>query len=161
MSRNRNYRDPNYYLDKAEYFYEMAQLDDRMDGGDETDETDEGDMADEIKPREVLQIKEISAPKPRVRIVEGRIYDPIKKHYFKLDNPPPKAPKIPKSGVWYPENKLSSKTMHDPSTGRYYQITKLYDDDGNFSYVYDRLEYRPVKRPGENFYLPNYVALVQ
>lgn len=96
---------------------------------------------------------------PNLRIVNKRHYDPIKKHHFKVETLVEEPPQPVKKGdTWFPENKLSYRTVRDPQTGDYYNVNKTYDHDGKYSVSYDKLNYRPIKTPGTNFYRPYYYA---
>ena len=91
-----------------------------------------------------------------------RYYDPITKHYFKIDKifePDTNINEIDQQAVknpdiWYPENKLSFKTTIDPLTGKFYRINKVYDANGKYSYRYDELNKNAIKQPGTNYYRP-------
>lgn len=106
---------------------------------------------------------------PTVRAACKRYFDPITKHYYKTDKifeddndftannfAPPIKTVSKKPAIWYPENKLSFKTMRDPITGKYYRVDKIYDNSGKYKFTYDKLNCQAVKKPGTNFYQPIY-----
>lgn len=169
-------RDPYYYLQKADQFYALAKANgyDPSSGrivsnknnedaikfvrGDEysddeydiDDDIDDGDLESEldIKPRKY-------AP------MSNRLYDPVTRHYYKSSDLPAGITRLPpdNASTWYPENKLSYKTIRDPSTGVRYRVNKIYDDDG--SYHFEREELVPAfrKKPGTNYYRPVNLAV--
>ena len=153
---NPNRKDPRVFLQKARYFYDSAKFNkDDDDGANYTDDDsnyipDDNDY--EIVGANVELIKN-KLPVQRIIIDNGRYYDPIKKHYYKIPDAIP-AKKV--ADVWFPQNPLSYRTVYDASTGQYYKVDKVYDADGNYSIQYTKLDYRPYKRPGTNFYKPNY-----
>lgn len=172
-------KDPNYYLEKARIFYEKAALDDTIDQSNDPIEQlileEEIDLIEDIYDDEnPIEIEPgiVAIPDDQheqnqleinVKIQPGysRYYDPITKHYYStakvLGNEDPLDPIIKlvkKSGVWYPENKLSYDTIYDPDSNRYYKINKIYNDDGTFTYTYNKIQNKMVKQPGTNYYRP-------
>lgn len=140
-------RDPNYHLRRANYFYKMAS---KNDSENENEPLDSDDYTLKLVKLNPKNNEKIIKTKP----IHKRYYDPITKHYYKSetnDVPQTKDPEI-----WYPENKLSYKTIYDPKTGKYYRVDKIYDGDGNFSYQFNKLNYQACKKPGTNFYRPVY-----
>lgn len=178
-------KDPKHFLKKARYFYNSAKLnkDDNIED-DENDyeyikirpETEDYNDYEYVKIRPVtedyndyeyvkVQPKEtspvIEKPPPtysRVKHGYGRYYDPIRKHYYKTSDVLEAIPaeKVKPADVWFPENPLSYKTIFDKNTGQYFKIDKVYNDDGTYKIVYKKLQYAPVKRPGTDYYKPNY-----
>ena len=138
-------RNPSHYLDRAKYFYQLAKT-----NNDDNDEYVKIDPVETIEETPTL---------PRIKKLYQRYYDPITKHYYKtesiFDTQNPETQ--PKAGeIWYPENKLSYRTARDVDTGDFYNVNKVYDDNGQYSIQYEKLNYRPYKKPGTNFYRPNY-----
>lgn len=166
-------KDPDHYLKKANYFYTMSRLND--DDYDDSEYELVMDKVDDINDIELVKVKidsnknqllpqtqtqtQTQCIKPKLKPGYTRYYDPITKHYYKMENMfdvevPEK--KITKTDIWFPENKLSFKTMRDPKTGNYYKVTKIYGKDGNYDYKYEKLNYRPIKKSGNTFYQPSY-----
>jgi hypothetical protein len=174
-------RDPNYYLQKANFFYnrsnnnpidkkknnfENYDLDSEFDY-DYDDSECVDDYLDNVEDDfeyEYLKLEPITKLQAIVSNIKpkySRYYDPITKHYYRSDKifdvesaknkQPAKNPDI-----WFPENKLSFKTMKDPKTGKYYRVNKIYDTDGNYKYNYDKLNKKMIKTPGTNYYRPSY-----
>ena len=142
--------DADYYLRKAEYFYQMAELEE-----EEEDEEEEEEIV--LKP---IKKDNITAPireeilgRIPIKTVDGRYFDPIKRHYYRIE---PIIKPERKPDVWYPENKLGFRTMLNPIDGMYYGVDKVYDKDGKYRYIYTKLNYQPSKRIGTNFYKPCY-----
>ncbi len=150
------YRDPKYYLDKAKYFNRLA----KSNGYDQTSNTNDDSEYEYVK------IEPTGTTSPVVAQVQPqyrRYWDPVKKHYFKIDKifeddanvvqqaPPPKDPDI-----WYPQNKLSYQFVRDPETGELYRASKNYDANGNYYHTYDKMNYCPERVPGTNYYRPLY-----
>ncbi|MEM3062512.1 MAG: hypothetical protein QW303_03055 [Nitrososphaerota archaeon] len=96
---------------------------------------------------------------PRLKPGCARFYDPVTKHYYKTSDifEAEPAKKVIRSGVWYPENCLSYRTFHDPRTGEYYKVDKMYDDRGNYKIRYHKMVYRPRKPPGSDYYKACYL----
>lgn len=125
-------RDPEYYLEKADYFYQRAET---------------------ATPDDIKQIPKCVIKR---KIINGRYFDPITKHYYKLEQPETK--KIPKNkdGVWFPENKPKHEIITDPETGESYYIKKIYNDNGEYFYEKQKIHCQLHKLPGSNYYKPFY-----
>lgn len=138
-----------FYLQKAEYFRKIAQISD--DSSENS--TEEFELVPIEQERNFLPDKNI---KPCCK----RYYDPINKHYYNTDRMfNPNMDGIVQVGkkdpdIWYPENKLSFKTVRD-TNGKYYRISKVYDLDGIYSYQYNPLNNLVVKNSGTNYYQPS------
>lgn len=166
-------KDPQYYLQKAEYFNNMVnkyklkneELDDYDNDIDLSDLTD--NYSDEYE-YELIKIntdnktpnKQIRQSITNIKPTCKRYFDPVTRHYYRTediflddgDNKEKIHSTSNKPDIWYPENKLSFRTIRDPDTGKYYRINKVYDKDGNYSYKYHELDHKMHKRPGINFY---------
>ncbi|XWV24570.1 hypothetical protein QJ856_gp1220 [Tupanvirus deep ocean] len=174
-------RDPNYHLQRANFYYQRALengYDPRLDEYsytdiDDNDTEDDNDIDSEEYEYEYVPIQIVNQEttpvfnkkneNTNIKPAYKRYYDPITKHYYKTEKvltnkevkPIPKA--VEKNAqVWYPENKLSFKTMRDPDTGKFYRVNKIYDDNGQYSYKYDKLQNEMRKLPGTNYYKPVY-----
>ena len=171
-------KDPNYFLQRANFFYQRAQQ-----NGNEQNEVDNELVDDELIMDEIdddsddfeyeyIKIEpNVNSDVPNESIVttlkikpqHKRYFDPVTRHYYKTDRMLENINTIslPKgvgtnAEIWYPENKLSYKTTIDPKTGRFYRVNKIYDDKGKYSYSYDKLTPEIHKRPGSSFYKPFY-----
>ena len=180
-------RDPYHYLKRAEYFYQRAKknncadklYDDCNDNCNYIDDNndvynvcngilDNNNLMYEDNDYiyEYVNLEPVEKIIPKIKPAYKRYYDPITKHYYKIDkifededDGTPNETKtivIKDPDVWYPENKLSFRTICDPVTGKYYRINKVYDNNGNYSYQYDKLTNLLQKKPGTNFYKPSY-----
>lgn len=161
-------RDPSYYLEKADYFYEMSNTIDNEIYDEEYDDIliDDTCGNDEymyivIDPKESKTTNRKMVPVIRPKY--GRYYDPLTKHYFRSEkifesNEANKPLKITEKepDIWYPEVKPRFKIIKDMDTGKYYRITKIYDQDGKYNYQYNKLTYCPYKKIGTNYYQPIY-----
>ncbi|XWV25800.1 hypothetical protein QJ857_gp1287 [Tupanvirus soda lake] len=166
-------RDPNYYLQRANFYYQRA-LENGYDPSFDSYTSSDDDQLDDVEYEyEYIPIQVVNEEaamtvnkkndNTNIKPAYKRYYDPITKHYYKtekvLTNKDVKP--IPKdvernAQVWYPENKLSFKTMRDPDTGKFYRVNKIYDDNGQYSYKYDKLQNEMRKLPGTNYYKPVY-----
>jgi hypothetical protein len=147
-------RDPNYYLEKADFFYEMS--------GIIGDESYDEDMYIEFEPIDIASIDKKKLMSD-IKSKYNRYYDPLTKHYYRTekifenDGVDDKNKIIEKdSDIWYFKYKPMFKIVRDINTGKYYRIIKMYNHDGNYCYQYDKLFYRPYKKIGTNFYYPDY-----
>lgn len=168
-------RDPNIYLERAKYFNDMANnnnedmdvyTDEYTDEyyGEDIDEDigeDIGENIDDFTDIYTDQIIPNPIPNAIPEIKTRRYYDPVTKHYYNIDrlfepntNPDNIVKKDPI--IWYPENKLSFKTVTDALTGKFYRVNKVYDADGKYSFTYDPLNKLVEKKPGTNYYRPVY-----
>lgn len=163
-------RDPKYYLKRAEYFNKKAkengyETDNLVDDINDTKSESEYEYI-EIKPNSNIAIKPIKQTITNIKPMYKRYFDPVTRHYYRTEkifndidnsscnieqNTPKKNPDI-----WYPQNKLSFKTMRDPISGKYYRINKIYDNNGDYYYKCDELKYNIQKKPGTNYYIPVY-----
>ena len=161
-------RDPNYYLDRAEYFNKLAHSNGykppQYDNLEDQENLEDDYEYEYVKLEPTIQTQNSEPTSLLVKPQYQRYYDPTTKHWYKTDQifttdanvikNPPITVKNP--AVWYPENKLSYKYMRDPSTGRFYRVNKKYDENGNYSFDFKKLNYKPIKQPGTNYYKPNY-----
>jgi hypothetical protein len=162
-------RDPNYYLDKAKYFNKIAEANGYDPKTGSIDDSEyEYIKIDPVKNKNNIMVKSIKQKISNIKPACKRYFDPVTKHYYRTekifednsdeydDNENPSKMVQSNPDVWYPENKLSFKTMRDPDTGKFYRINKVYDKNGNYSYKYNKLNYQAQKKPGTNFYVPVY-----
>ena len=95
------------------------------------------------------------------KVVAKRYYDPSTKHYYKADTLVSRDDLSLNNKnnvqIWYPENKLSFKTIKDPLTNKNYNIEKIYDEEGNYTYKYTELKIKYVKKPGTSYYRATYI----
>lgn len=61
-----------------------------------------------------------------------------------------------KGRTWYPRVKLSSRIVYDQDEDQNYKVTKVYDDDGSYKYIYDAVTPSMIKSVGTNYYRPYY-----
>lgn len=195
-------KNSDYFLKKAEYFNQMAQLtysltDEYADIENREREVDNDDAYNyedvidfntnnDIDPVKLMELTQIinskimpitnagEINKRTLKSVYGRHYDPLTKRFYREDRKVndemdlkknKTKPRIikqmnvrNKDGIWYPENDLSFNIIQDIKTGKFYKITKEYDKDGKFSYIYEKLRYRPEKKIGTDFYMPRYLG---
>lgn len=169
-------RDPKYYLEKADFFYQRSkqeELDDSIDefvdgfeyGYDDGFDNGLGYEYD-IETSNPNVSEEVVVTDLRIKPQYKRIYDPVTKHYYKIDRifEDADASIIPKSiekntELWYPANNLSYKTMFDPKTNRFYRVNKIYDDKGKFRITHDKLTQQMIKLPGTSYYKPIYQTI--
>lgn len=145
-------RDPNYYLQRADIFKQRS----RMDPSDELSDEYEYIPLDEIqidnkKKNNDVVINENIRIKPQY----SRYYDPTTKHYYRTDKileNPDKNNKIKDDDEWFPENQPSKRIIRDPITGQFIKVTKVYQPDGTYRYVYEKINNRMIKRPGTGYY---------
>ena len=196
-------RDPNVYLRRAQYFHEIAginnELMDNMEECindteyiddaeyiDDTEYTDDAEYTDDMKYTDHIEYVDDTEYTDDIEYMDDpqyvndgpvksnknesitsnikpccrRYYDPITKHYYNIDrifNPNTNgivqaAKKNP--DIWYPENKLSFKTIRDPHSGKYFRISKVYDTEGKYTFKCHPLNKSVVKKPGTNYYRP-------
>ena len=155
-------RDPSYYLSKAKYFSRMANrepvdtVEDVIDNS-----TDKNYETNGIKLQPVI-LEEVKTVAPKIKPQYARYYDPITKHYYKtidIIGGNISQNEIKDGNVWFPENKPNVQTFRDPKTGKYYRINKIYDQNGNYTYMNDELVYMAQRPSGTNFYKPVHIKL--
>lgn len=162
-------RDPNVFLAKADYFYNMARDNAYVptvpppgNGTNQdiiVDNSPNVDYGTTMNVPNDSVVEEIIIRPKQIKRGHGRYFDPVTKHYFKTEKVlEDSGIEInPRSGdVWYPQNDLSYQTIYDPLTGSYYDVEKVYNPRGDYSIQFQKLDYRPTKRPGNNFYQPAY-----
>lgn len=164
-------RDPNYYLQKANFFYKRSRQDylNDFDPNNFVSDSDDDfeyayDDSDTARPMEIEPVvsEEIIVTDLGIKPQYKRIYDPITKHYYKVDKifenasiAMPRSVEI-NAEVWYPENKLGYKTIFDPKSKRYFRVNKKYNDNGKYRITYNKLTRQMMKPPGTSYYRPTY-----
>lgn len=155
-------RNPKYFLDKAKYYNQVAKNNSYI--ANKKDYESSNETSDELS-YEYIKLEPMNTTSPLVAQIKPqhrRYWDPITKHYYKIDkifddNAIIMNQSVPKDpDVWYPENKPCFQYMKDPTSGQIYKVNKIYNTDGNYEYTYDQVTYLPEKNPGTNYYRPAY-----